>query len=84
MSVYFDIHWWWRAEFGGSPNPYLEPENYQAAPFSQEHTSTVDESMIDSRVNLTTNPGLPLNVPSDADLPNWNWDELGDLGLNWY
>jgi hypothetical protein len=71
MSVYFDTVWWWRAEFGNRSNPYLENDDEQMTSSSQPAMA----------YGIDSSSALML---ADTDLPDWNWDELGDLGLNWY
>ncbi|KAH8901824.1 hypothetical protein BR93DRAFT_932662 [Coniochaeta sp. PMI_546] len=87
MSVFFDAHWWWRAEFGGRSNPYLESETSQMAPMDPETVtqSTVDNQMSDDQDNMTAAFTTMLPVASsDALLPDWDWGELGDVGFDWY
>ena len=87
MSVLFDSHWWWRAEFGGQLNPYLEPENDQTAPSAVAAISSGsaigqknhDSSNVDSIIP-TTFTNLLVEA---SEIPDFDWAELGDLGLNW-
>ena len=89
MSVLFDSHWWWRAQFGGQFNPYLESENDQpvssftvaimpsgsTAGYQRNHdSSTVDNINSATFVDMLVDP---------SEIPDLNWEELGDLELDW-
>lgn len=83
MSVVLDAHWWWRAEFGGKTNPYLESENADAQESNQINPfmSTVNDAAVEEPT-MTIDPSL---LPSflDDDMPNWNMD-MSDFGLGWF
>jgi hypothetical protein len=90
MSVLFDCLWWWRAEFGGKSNPYVESE--------QERTTTSSNTGLTEMPTATTghqsmsalpeldaiNEGtLPSLLLDASEIPDWNWEEFGDLDFNW-
>ncbi|CEJ94420.1 hypothetical protein VHEMI09955 [[Torrubiella] hemipterigena] len=84
MSLVLDTHWWWRAEFGGKTNPYLESETAKsqepsrANPVLQENNDTALEPQ-----PLAIDPSLLPSFLDDA-LPNWNMDDTADFGLEWF
>lgn len=84
MSLVLDTHWWWRAEFGGKTNPYLESETAKSQepsrtnPVLQENNDTVLEPQ-----PLAIDPSLLPSFLDDA-LPNWNMDDTADFGLEWF
>ena len=82
MSVVFDGLWWWRSEFGGTINPYVQPEpskdlvppafaptDTPISPRTNQFTTTFDNSMID----LEQVPDWLLDVSGRVDWP-WNVD----------
>lgn len=73
MSLVMDAHWWWRAEFGGKSNPYLESESAepgQATPANELDLDALDPALLPSWM--------------DDAAPSWNLDEMCDFGLEWY
>jgi hypothetical protein len=96
MSVFFDAHWWWRAEFGGRSNPYLESDSNQTAALLRPEAAgaaaplaAVANQTVDDRVNAAVTDSRILDVgSSDAVLPIFlsdsDWNELGELGFDWF
>jgi transcriptional regulatory protein LEU3 len=89
MSVLFDCLWWWRAEFGGKCNPYIEPESDRV--FVSSSTGTMEAATIGQQslhtpaALISTDQSTPPSQFLDAsELPDWNWEELGDLDMNWF
>ncbi|KAL7916132.1 hypothetical protein GGI35DRAFT_21864 [Trichoderma velutinum] len=90
LSVLFDSFWWWRAEFGGKSNPYVEQEPDRMPSSStgvgEPSTSALGTQMLDSTLDLalTTAQLSPSEFLADAsDIPDWNWEGLGDVNWNW-
>ncbi|KAJ9608332.1 hypothetical protein H2200_007320 [Cladophialophora chaetospira] len=82
MSVYFDLHWWWNAEFGGKSNPYLESKE-EHQPSNTADASAANAMAIENFVEGQEDMGLldSESIQSTTffgDLPEWNWDELQD------
>ncbi|KAF1817565.1 hypothetical protein P152DRAFT_454146 [Eremomyces bilateralis CBS 781.70] len=91
MSVLFDCLWWWRAEFGGKSNPYVESETDRThAASSSIEASVSTETIIHQNiaelfeVESIDQGTLPNPLLDPSELPNWNWGEVEDLDLNWY
>jgi len=86
MSVYFDCLWWWRTEFGGTWNPYIEPETNSTSNNPSTNTAGLSTSAMDHQ-NVNTGPDLTsINLASFPDLladasevPDWNFG----IDLDW-
>ena len=91
MSAFFDGLWWWRAEFGGKSNPYVEAESYEtpvASPDQANPSQSVAEMghpQSNQLLELSSNdPALLPNFILDASqIPDWNWEEFNDQDFNW-
>lgn len=79
MSVVFDCFWWWRAEFLGQPNPYVE-QSESSRPL---HHPNTDNPASPSLETAGLPPGAIAPIPEDAllptpmfgysDFPDWEW-----------
>lgn len=78
MSLVMDAHWWWRAEFGGKSNPYLESDS--AEPRQTANATPANELDLDLDA---LDPALLPSFLHDA-ASSWNFDEMCDFGLEWY
>jgi hypothetical protein len=85
MSVFFDILWWWRAEFGGKPNPYIEPGNTDQPPTLPREN--FEPSVLVTEARGFNSPSDPtLNHPETlmdmlanaSEIPDWNLGGFGD------
>jgi hypothetical protein len=89
MSVLFDALWWWRAEFGGKSNPYVESETERPRVLpsagTTESATTLAQRELDVQPSMVSmnEPMLPNLFLDASELPDWNWEELGDLDFNW-
>lgn len=92
MSVLFDSFWWWRAEFGGKSNPYVE--SYRSPVASPAMRAAADPTAMEHDHQPAGNAAagdiphidqsLLLNNFLDAShIPDWSWEEFGDQDLNW-
>lgn len=91
LSVLYDSLWWWRAEFGGKSNPYVEQEPDRMPSSStgvcEPSTPALGTQMLDSTLGptLTTAQLSPPEFLADAsDIPDWNWEGPGDVNWNWF
>lgn len=73
MSVFYDCLWWWRMEFEGTWNPYIEaPENEALI-----RTNTPGSAVVRSvSTNAETFPGL---LPDTLEVPDWDFG----IDLDW-
>lgn len=45
MSISFDMYWWWRAEFGGVPNPYEDSTSNNGKSMVQQQKTSCDSDL---------------------------------------
>lgn len=87
MSVLFDSLWWWRGEFGGSFNPYVETENPQDG-HGPSMSDAIHEDFEPALENHGMNifgwdpealAGLPDWLVNISGKPSWQWDSDFDF-----
>ncbi|KAF7544936.1 hypothetical protein G7046_g9675 [Stylonectria norvegica] len=85
MSLPYDSHLWWRAEFGGKCNPYLESEGGQAVMLSDiaavpSGSTTGHQGSCGYSDSNTANVVMSQKIFTDAsEIPDWKWQELGHM-----
>ncbi|KIW00368.1 uncharacterized protein PV09_08080 [Verruconis gallopava] len=87
MSVLFDSLWWWRSEFGGSTNPYIQSDP------SVKKSNTSSSSTTTINVAPTTTVDPPLDQTQSAlhdgsvlnldQVPEWLMDFAGMSDWQW-
>ena len=84
MSVFFDCLWWWRTEFGGTSNPYIEPDSIRASHLSSTETATESSNaatwlqrdpntaseLASTNLSLAALPNLLVDA---SDVLDWNF-----------
>ncbi|KAH8892217.1 hypothetical protein GQ53DRAFT_841049 [Thozetella sp. PMI_491] len=88
MSIVFDCLWWWRAEFGGKSNPYIEQESEAPPGFVRTAHTTASATAPEKSDSLNDEPPMhPTTLPATlldlTEVPDWNWEGLEDLDWNW-